>query len=510
MTEQTVPLPPGWVAATVGDTATYINGLAFKPSDWVDEGYPIIRIQNLTDESKPLNRTLRTVDASYLVKSGDILVSWSATLDAFTWKRETAILNQHIFKVVPNETVVGRPFLYYLLCHTISALRASAHLHGSTMSHINRGPFLGFTVSLAPLNEQIRIVSAIDTHFTRLDVAVAALRRTRTNLKRYRAAVLKAACEGRLVPTEAALACTEGRDYESGEHLLARILAERRARWEAVQQERFAKSGKQPPFNWRAKYEEPAAPDTGELAEGWCWASLAHLKEFSLYGPRFSSDDYSAAGKLVLRTSDISQSGRVRTASAPRLTLSDAEFAKYRVDIGDLLITRTGSLGTLAVFDDDVEAIPGAYLIQYRLIAPVVTSWYIFYFLKSPVGQGHLVGGGAGVGRPNLNAPTIEAVPVPLPPLAEQQRIVAEVERRLSVVDQMEAAVGSGLKRAERLRQAILKRAFEGRLVPQDPNDEPASVLLERIRAERGMVDGDVKKRGRNRTADARQQILPV
>ena len=99
---------------------------------------------------------------------------------------------------------------------------------------------------------------------------------------------------------------------------------------------------------------------------------------------------------------------------------------------------------------------------------------------------------------------------MPLPPLAEQQRIVAEVERRLSVVDQMEAAVGSGLKRAERLRQAILKRAFEGRLVPQDPNDEPASVLLERIRAERGTVEAGAKKRGRNRTADARQQILPV
>jgi len=184
-----------------------------------------------------------------------------------------------------------------------------------------------------------------------------------------------------------------------------------------------------------------------------------------MYGPRFSSDDYAERGYLVLRTSDISEGGKVNTASAPRLPLVKEEAAKYRVERGDLLITRTGSLGTLAVFDDDVDAIPGAYLIHYRLAAPPITSKYIFYFLKSPNGQRALLKGGAGVGRPNLNAPTIESIAIPLPPIFVQEQIVTEVERRLSVIEELQAIVDANLQRAGRLRQAVLQNAFTDCLI---------------------------------------------
>ena len=115
---------------------------------------------------------------------------------------------------------------------------------------------------LPPLPEQRRIVAEIEKQFTRLDASVAALKRTQANLKRYRASVLKAACEGTLVPTEAELARAEGRDYEPADRLLDRILAERRARWESQDKR-------------RGQYKEPAAPDTSdlpELPEGWVWA----------------------------------------------------------------------------------------------------------------------------------------------------------------------------------------------------------------------------------------------
>ena len=122
----------------------------------------------------------------------------------------------------------------------------------------------GLFLCLPPLAEQRRIVAEIETQFTRLDASVAALRRAQANLKRYRASVLKDACEGRLVPTEAELASSEGREYEPADVLLERILAERRARWESQEKR-------------RGKYKEPSAPDTStlpELPEGWVWATF--------------------------------------------------------------------------------------------------------------------------------------------------------------------------------------------------------------------------------------------
>ncbi|MFN9860053.1 MAG: restriction endonuclease subunit S, partial [Pseudanabaena sp.] len=140
-------LPMGWDKVLLGDLAEYLNGAAFKPTDWVNEGMPIIRIQNLTDPTKPMNLTTRIVPENLLVKDGDILVSWSATLDAFIWDRGDAWLNQHIFRVLPHEKIVEKYFLFFLLKREIANLIGTEHLHGSTMKHINRGPFLSHEVA---------------------------------------------------------------------------------------------------------------------------------------------------------------------------------------------------------------------------------------------------------------------------------------------------------------------------------------------------------------------------
>ncbi|WIG97932.1 restriction endonuclease subunit S [Myxococcus sp. SDU36] len=358
---------------------------------------------------------------------------------------------------------------------------------------------------LPPTNEQQRIVDAVDSFLSRLDAAVANLTRVQAKLKAYRASVLKAAIEGRLVPTEAEIARQERRDYEPAQVLLDGILKERRRRWEEEELARLKKAGKTPKDGkWKAKYEEPAPPDTSklpELPEGWCWTNLGQLKEFSLYGPRFSSDDYTDDGILVLRTSDISEGGRVNLATPPRLKLAPEEYEKYAALRGDLLITRTGSLGTLAVLDDDVRAIPGAYLIQYRLATPLTVVWYCFYFLKSPSAQADLIGNGKGVGRPNLNAPTIEGLPLPLPPIAEQGRIIDEIQRLVSVSDEVSVTAEGNAHRAVRLRQSVLKWAFEGKLVDQDPGDDPAEKILASIEAERAITLTIKKSRDRKAKA---------
>jgi type I restriction enzyme S subunit len=147
--------------APLGEVADFVNGAAFKESDWSDEGLRIIRIQNLTDPSKPYNRTVRPVKDSIRVRPGDLLVSWSATLGVFEWSEpDVAVLNQHIFRVVLDESKVDKSYLKHILGSSIESMKR--HVHGATMQHINRGEFLGMTIPLPPVEEQQRISAVLD------------------------------------------------------------------------------------------------------------------------------------------------------------------------------------------------------------------------------------------------------------------------------------------------------------------------------------------------------------
>lgn len=147
--------------SSLGDVAEFINGAAFKPEDWGDDGTKIIRIQNLTDATKPYNRTNRIVSERIHVQPGDLLVSWSATLGVFEWRGpDVAYLNQHIFRVVPDERKVDKRYLRHGL--ELALLDMRKHLHGATMLHVNRGEFLSTKLYLPPLREQRRIASILD------------------------------------------------------------------------------------------------------------------------------------------------------------------------------------------------------------------------------------------------------------------------------------------------------------------------------------------------------------
>lgn len=146
---------------SLGDVAEFINGAAFKPEDWGDEGARIIRIQNLTDPTKPFNRTTRDVSERIQVQPGDLLVSWSATLGVFEWSGpDVGYLNQHIFRVVPDERKVDKRYLRHAL--ELALLDMRKHLHGATMLHVNRGEFLSTKLYLPSLSEQRRIAAILD------------------------------------------------------------------------------------------------------------------------------------------------------------------------------------------------------------------------------------------------------------------------------------------------------------------------------------------------------------
>jgi type I restriction enzyme S subunit len=481
-------LPKGWAPCALDECCTVISGQSPRGETYNDEGIGLPFYQGKTEfnDLYPVPRKWCT-EPTKLAEDGDILISVRAPVGPTNLANETCCIGRGLAALRPFRGVETR-FVLYQMRATEQQLASVAT--GSTFSAVSSQQLKEHRVVLAPSYEQPRIVAEIEKQFTRLDAATTALKRVQDNLKRYRASVLKAACDGRLVPTEAELARQEGRNYEPADKLLQRILRERRARWEADTLAKMQASGKVSNNRGRSsKYEEPISAPKGKLPslpDGWAWTNLSELKQFSIYGPRFSSDDYTQDGIVVLRTTDISASGRVNLATAPRLQLTDAEWKKYQLMPGDLVFTRTGAtVGKLALFDDEVQAIPGAYLIHYRLIFKEILPWYVYRFFQTEMGQSALLKGTRGIGQPNLNAPTIESVPIPLPPLDEQRRIVEALDEVINLQSRQTAAVETAQCRAGRLKQAVLRSAFTGQLVPQDPSDEPASILLERIRAER-------------------------
>jgi type I restriction enzyme S subunit len=350
-------------------------------------------------------------------------------------------------------------------------------------------------IPLPPLAEQRRIVAAIEANLTRLDAGVANLRRVRAKLKRYRAAVLKAACEGRLVPTEAELARAEGRTYEPADRLLARILQARRERWEAEQLAAFEAQRKRPTSDkWKEKYREPVGPPSSsleDLPEGWSWTTVdALLVEPPCNGISVKGSD-TPPGVPALRLNAMSDLGFDYTAIR-YLPIGEDIAHDLEIVEGDFFVSRgNGSLalvgrGTPAQEPPFQVVFPDT-MIRLRFSPPVRSTKWIATIWSSALIRRQIEGmvkTTAGIWK--IAQPQVASILIPLPPQAEQARIVAEVERRLSLIDELDAAASANLKRADRLRQSILKRAFEGKLVPQDVADEPAAALLERNRAGQG------------------------
>lgn len=374
--------------------------------------------------------------------------------------------NQAIAFTKPDTDIYNEKYLFYYL------LRERGNFNtlgiGNTQKNISQSIIKDYPFPVAPKKEQDLIVEKIEELFSKLDSAVSALKRVQANLKRYKASVLKAACEGRLVTTEAELARREGRAYESGADLLRRILAERRAKWEAEQR----KKGKDPS---KLKYEEPKGPETDglpDLPEGWVWATVEQMAAHEAnsitdgpFGSNLKTEHYTSFGPRVIRLQNIGEGAF--TDSKAYISNEHFEFLrKHRIFAGDIVIAALGEkLPRACIIPDYVgPAIVKADCIRFK---PHISlnSIYLNSVLNSEPVRKFASDIVHGVGRPRLNQQEIKSLAIPLPPGKEQIRIADAVESKMTLVQNIQISIEENLLRADRLRQSILKQAFEGRLV---------------------------------------------
>jgi type I restriction enzyme S subunit len=442
-----------WLEARLDEVADVIQGQS-PPGDTYNEsgdGLPFLQGKAEFGDIYPVPRKWCSAPAKVALPD-DVLISIRAPVGPTNLAPTACCIGRGLAAVRPLGGVPSK-YVLYALRGSVDELTAQAT--GSTFDAIGGEQLRSHKLLIAPLAEQHRIVAEIEKHLTRLDAAVGALQRLRANLKRYRASVLKAACSGALV----------------------------RYRHEPAQYQQVPEA-ESPPLD--------AGSALPGLPPGWVWRRADEVcTSVSNGSTPVATKMYSGEGEVpFVKVYNLGFDGHLDFANKPTFIDRDTHeglLGRSRSIPGDVLMNIVGPpLGKVSI----VPTIHSEWNINQAIVSfrpsADILSKYLSYALLSPDTQSRLQRTAkATAGQFNLAVTACRRMLLPLPPLSEQEAIVAEVERRFTLIDSLGEAIEHGLIRAERLRQSVLKRAFEGRLVPQDPDDEPANVLLERIRAER-------------------------
>lgn len=486
-------LPAGWSESRIGDVV----------EDRVEHGLPegkrdfiyidISAVDNRRKEivgPRKLSNSKAPSRARQQVKSGDVLVSTTRpnlNAVALVPPRLDGSVASTGFAVLRPIFLESR-WLYFVVQSEDFIAEMSAMVKGALYPAIRPGQVRDYVMPVPPLAEQKRIARSLTKLLKRTQKVSETLETLPGLIQQYRATLLEAACTGRLVPSEAELAHKEGRDFEPASILLERVLVKRRGEWESDQLARMRITGKMPKDDkWKSRYKEPELPDREDVEvqpEGWASASVGQCGFVQLgrqRSPKTRSKNYP---RPYIRAANITESG-INVTDVLEMDFPPDEFEKFRLKAGDILLSEaSGSpeqVGKPVVWAEEIENCCFQNTV-IRLKPVTIGSDFLLLVLKHFYTTGAFARLAGGVGINHLGADKFSRMVVPLPPLAEQSRIVDEVKRRFAVLSRIERQIEAALAEATSLRLLLFRRALSGKLVNQNGADESASKLLLRVR----------------------------
>lgn len=407
------------VIKTLGEVALYINGRAFKSTEWEKTGLPIIRIQNLTNKSKGFNRTTQIHEDKYLVENGDLLFAWSASLGAHIWYGEKAWVNQHIFKVVPFQGI-DKMYLYYYLTHIVDELYSKTH--GSGMVHITQKKFKNTKIPLPKLEDQIKIVNNVESLFSKLDEAKEKVESVLESSENRKAAVLHKAFTGELTK-----------------------------KWREANGEILASSNSSiDPKDLLNKDQEPY-----EIPDSWNWSTLGKVCGFkgggtpSKSNPLYWNGDIPWAsikdvkGDELFSTTDfITEEGLNNSSS--NLCEKDNLILATRISPGKSIISRID----VAINQD------------LKIVETELNVEFLHYYFKSI--ENIFLSKSSGSTVQGINLTNVKNTKIPVPSREEQIVITQKVKTILEKENLNEVLCKDLLGKIELTRKVILSSIFRG------------------------------------------------
>ena len=438
----------------------------------------------------------------YLLHEGDILISRAGSIGVSYLLKEVdySVFASYLIRFKP---FINKKFFKFFLNSPLYWNQVFENKLGIAVTNINATKLKEINFPLAPLPEQERIVNRIEELFSELDAGVESLKTAQAQLKRYRQSVLKSAFEGKLTAEWREQKQEEGK-LESAEQLLQKIEEERQNRyqkeleaWEKEVQlwEENGKLGKKPKKPQKLKELSPLTE--AELAKipellnaPSCWIQI-NLKEVcSAVDPQPSHRTPPKVEKGIPYVSfqNINKdTGEIYFEQARQVSpkVLEEHISRYSIEEGDFIIGKIGTIGKPFSIPKKRFYALSANVILVKPYQDIIDSQFVFYLIKSNLIEKQFKLGSRATAQSAFGITKVRLLTLPFPSLREQQEIVKEIESRFSICDQLEATITENLQKSEALRQSILKQAFSGKLVPQDPNDEPASVLLERIKQEK-------------------------